>query len=63
VDAAFPALTLIYFPLVIISGVLFSLNEPSWLSTLVSYLPAQPMIDAAENAVHHGSAVLSFRIF
>jgi ABC-2 type transport system permease protein len=57
VEAAFPTLTLIYFPLVIISGVLFSLNEPHWLSTLVSYLPAQPMIDAATNSVHHGTRV------
>lgn len=57
VEAAFPTLTLIYFPLVIISGVLFNLNEPHWLSTLVSYLPAQPMIDAARNAVHHGPGV------
>lgn len=53
VEAAFPTLTLIYFPVVIISGVLFSLNEPGWLSTLVSYLPAEPMIDAARNAVRH----------
>jgi ABC-2 type transport system permease protein len=57
VEAAFPTLTLIYFPLVIISGVLFSLNEPHWLSTLVTYLPAQPMIDAATNSVHHGAGV------
>lgn len=57
VEAAFPTLTLIYFPLVIISGVLFSISEPHWLSTLVAYLPAQPMIDAARNAVHHGPGV------
>jgi len=57
VEAAFPILTLIYFPLVIISGVLFSISEPHWLSTLVSYLPAQPMIDAMRNAVHHGPGV------
>lgn len=57
VEASFPTLTLIYFPLVIISGVIFSINEPSWLTTLVSYLPAQPMIDAAVNAVHHGTGV------
>lgn len=57
VEASFPTLTLIYFPLVIISGVLFNLNEPSWLSNLVKYLPAQPMIDAALNSVHHGAGV------
>ena len=57
VEAAFPTLTLIYFPLVIVSGVLFSISEPHWLTTLVSYLPAQPMINAATNAVHHGPGV------
>jgi ABC-2 type transport system permease protein len=57
VEAALPTFTLVYFPLVIVSGVLFPLSEPHWLSTLVSYLPAQPMVDAARNAVHHGPGV------
>ncbi|MGH3192058.1 MAG: ABC transporter permease, partial [Streptosporangiaceae bacterium] len=57
VEAAFPTLTLIYFPLVIMSGVLFSISEPHWLTTLMTYLPAQPMINAAFNAVHHGPGV------
>ena len=52
VDAAFPTLILTYFPMIIVSGVLFSLpNEPSWLSTLATYLPAQPLIDAVTSAV------------
>ena len=51
VEAAFPILILTYFPLIIISGVLFSIQEPSWLSTLASYLPAQPLIDAVTRAV------------
>ena len=32
---------------------LFSISEPHWLSTLASYLPAQPLIDAALNAIRH----------
>lgn len=54
VEAAFPLLTLTYFPVVIISGVLFSIVEPHWLSTLATYLPAQPLLDAVTGAVRHG---------
>ena len=53
VEAATPILTLIYFPLIIISGVLGSISEPHWLSTLASYLPAQPLIAGATHALHH----------
>jgi ABC-2 type transport system permease protein len=53
VEAAFPILILTYFPLIIISGVLFSIREPHWLSTLATYLPAQPLIDAVTTAVQH----------
>ena len=51
VEAAFPILILTYFPLVIISGVMFSITEPHWLSTLATYLPAQPVINAVTRAV------------
>ena len=51
VEAAFPVLILSYFPLVIISGVMFSVTEPHWLSTFATYLPAQPVIDAVTRAV------------
>lgn len=51
VEAAFPILILTYFPLIIISGVLFSIREPHWLSTFATYLPAQPLIDAVTTAV------------
>jgi len=54
-EAAFPILFLSYFPLILVSGVLFSINEPHWLATLATYLPAQPLIDAMTRAVHHGS--------
>jgi ABC-2 type transport system permease protein len=51
VEAAFPILILTYFPVVIVSGVLFSITEPHWLSTLATYFPAQPLIDQVTTAV------------
>jgi ABC-2 type transport system permease protein len=53
VEAAFPTLMFTYFPVMIISGVLFTISEPHWLSTLASDLPIQPLIDAATHAVRH----------
>ena len=50
VESAFPTLMLSYFPLIIISGVLFSISEPHWLSTTATYLPAQPLIAAVTHA-------------
>lgn len=56
VEAAFPTLIFIYFPVIIVSGVLFTnLSEPHWLSTLATYLPAQPLIDAVTHAVRHAA--------
>jgi hypothetical protein len=45
-----PILILTYFPVVIVSGVLFSITEPHWLSTLATYFPAQPLIDQVSTA-------------
>jgi ABC-2 type transport system permease protein len=53
IDAAISILLLTYFPIILISGVLFSISEPRWLSTLATYLPAQPVIDAATHAARH----------
>jgi ABC-2 type transport system permease protein len=53
VESAFPVLILVYFPVIIVSGALFRISEPSWLSTLATYLPAQPLIDAVTRAVQH----------
>lgn len=53
VEAVFPVLILVYFPVIIVSGALFRISEPSWLSTLATYLPAQPLIDAVTSAVRH----------
>jgi ABC-2 type transport system permease protein len=56
VEAAFPTLIFIYFPVIIISGVLFTnISEPHWLSTLATYLPAQPLMDAVTHAVRHAA--------
>ena len=51
-QGANPLLTLTYIPLIIFSGGFGGLSGlPSWLNTLMSYLPAQPMIDAATRAL------------
>jgi ABC-2 type transport system permease protein len=45
-------LALTYIPLIIFSGGFGSLSGlPDWLNTLMSYLPAQPMIDAVTRAL------------
>ncbi len=51
-QGANPLLTLTYIPLIIFSGGLGAISGlPSWLNTLMSYLPAQPMVDAATRAL------------
>lgn len=59
VEAATPILTLIYFPVIIVSGVLGSISEPHWLTTFAGYLPAKPLIGAATNALSHTTSGLS----
>jgi ABC-2 type transport system permease protein len=46
IEAAAPTCMLTYFPIIIISGIFGSINEPSWLATIASYFPAQPLIHA-----------------
>ena len=51
-------LTLTYLPLIIFSGGFGELSGlPSWLSTLMSYLPAQPMINAVNQALDHSGSL------
>jgi ABC-2 type transport system permease protein len=51
-QGANPLLTLTFIPLVIFSGGFGGLSGlPHWLSTVMSYLPAQPMIDAVNHAL------------
>ncbi len=46
-QAAQPVLTIIYLPLVFLSGSFGPTgNLPHWVTTAVTYLPVQPMIDA-----------------
>ncbi len=60
-QGASPLLTLTYLPLIIFSGGFGGLSGlPHWLNTLMSYLPAQPMIDAVTRALQP-SAGLSGR--
>jgi hypothetical protein len=60
VEAAFPVLILIYFPVLIVSGLLGSISEPHWLTTLASYLPVRPLADAVTSALRHASGTLLF---
>jgi ABC-2 type transport system permease protein len=49
-------LALTYIPLIIFSGGFGGLSGlPQWLNTLMSYLPAQPMIDAVTRALEMGT--------
>jgi ABC-2 type transport system permease protein len=53
VEAAAPTMMLTYFPIIIISGALGSISEPQWVTTIASYLPAQPLVHAAGAALGH----------
>jgi ABC-2 type transport system permease protein len=53
VEAASPTLILTYFPVILVSGLLGGISEPHWLSTIASYLPAQPLAHAAGVALAH----------
>ena len=62
-EAAAPTLMLIYFPAIVISGVIGSISEPHWLYTVATYLPAQPLISAVTSALSHppGTPLLPVR--
>jgi ABC-2 type transport system permease protein len=56
--AASPAFLLTYFPVIAISGGLGQISgEPHWLTTLASYLPAEPVVDAVSRAIRHAPAL------
>jgi ABC-2 type transport system permease protein len=64
VESANPIFMLIYFPVIVISGVFGTISAlPHWLTTLASYLPAQPVIDAMNDAARHapGASFLPLR--
>jgi ABC-2 type transport system permease protein len=54
IQSAQPVLMLAYVPLIVLSGGFGGIQSlPHWLNTAVSYLPAQPMIDAASRSLTH----------
>jgi len=55
IEAAAPTCMLIYFPIIIISGLFGTIAEPSWLATIANYLPAQPLIQAAAITLEHST--------
>jgi ABC-2 type transport system permease protein len=52
-------LMLTYIPLIILSGSFGPIAElPHWLTTTMTYLPAQPLIDTVSRVLQHGSGAL-----
>jgi|HubBroStandDraft_1064217.scaffolds.fasta_scaffold08336_5 ABC-2 type transport system permease protein len=59
IQSAQPVLMLAYVPLIVLSGGFGALQSlPHWLNTAVTYLPAQPVIDAASRSLAHGSGAI-----
>lgn len=57
-QGANPMLTLTYIPLVIFSGGFGNLSSlPHWLTTLMSYLPAEPVVSAASDALRNAGGL------
>jgi ABC-2 type transport system permease protein len=58
-QSAQPVLMLVYLPLVFLSGAFGPIQSlPHWLTTTVSYLPAQPVIDAISQGLLHSNGAL-----
>jgi ABC-2 type transport system permease protein len=59
VQSAQPVLMLTYLPLVFLSGAFGPISSlPHWLTTAMTYLPAQPLADALSAALLHGGGAL-----
>lgn len=54
-EAAAPTFLVTYFPVIIVSGIFGAISEPRWLSTIASYLPAQPFAHAVGTALGHAA--------
>jgi ABC-2 type transport system permease protein len=50
-EAAWPILAVTYLPVLALSGSFGALSVPGWLATVVDYVPAAPLIDAATRAL------------
>jgi ABC-2 type transport system permease protein len=56
-EVAQPVFILVYFPTLILSGSLGGISDlPHWLVTLVSYLPAKPLVSAVTHGLGAGAA-------
>jgi ABC-2 type transport system permease protein len=58
-QSAQPVLMLIYLPLMFLSGGFGPIESlPHWLTTAMTYLPTQPIVDAASQALLHSGGTL-----
>lgn len=58
-QSAQPVLMLTYLPLVFLSGGFGPIASlPHWVTTAMTYLPAQPVVDAMSGALTHGGGAL-----
>jgi ABC-2 type transport system permease protein len=58
-QSAQPVVMLVYLPLVFLSGAFGSIaGLPHWLTSAMTYLPAQPVADAMSAAMLHGGGAL-----
>ena len=52
-EAASPLLSATFLPIVLLSGSFGAVSrEPDWLQTLMRWLPAQPIVEGAQRALH-----------
>ena len=58
-ESANPVLIFTYLPVILLSGAFGMLSEPKWLTTLMSYLPGQPVIGAATRVLEHSGSGLA----
>ncbi|MGH3202880.1 MAG: ABC transporter permease, partial [Streptosporangiaceae bacterium] len=55
-QSAQPMLMLIYIPLIVLGGAFGAMTSlPHWVNTAMTYLPVQPLIDAASRALQGGT--------
>jgi ABC-2 type transport system permease protein len=58
-ESANPVLIFTYLPVILLSGAFGVLSEPKWLTTLMSYLPGQPVIGPATRALEFSGSGLA----
>jgi hypothetical protein len=58
-QSAQPVLMLTYIPLIVLGGAFGAITSlPHWVNTAMTYLPVQPVIDAASRSLQGGRAML-----